>query len=98
MDHATCTRLLRATHFATSLRPLTARLIPLITELGRLIVTSRRADVTPQAGHRFENRLQELLRELGRVILGEAKRQGEKGSGADLDAPGPGRKGVRSRS
>ena len=69
MDHATCSRLLLATHFATSLRPLTARLIPLITELGRLIVTFRRADVTPQAGHRFETRLQELLRELGRVIL-----------------------------
>jgi hypothetical protein len=44
-------------------------LIPLITELGRLIVTFRRADVTPQAGHRFETRSQELLRELGRVIL-----------------------------
>ena len=69
MDHATCSRLLLATHFATSLLPLTARLIPLITELGRLIVTFRRADVTPQAGHRFETRLQELLRELGRVIL-----------------------------
>jgi hypothetical protein len=69
MDHATCCRLLLATHFATSLRPLTARLIPLIAELGRLIVTSRRADVTPQAGHRFETRLQELIRELGRVIL-----------------------------
>jgi len=69
MDHATCSRLLLATHFATSLRPLTARLIPLITELGRLIVTSRRADITPQAGRRFETRLQELLRELGRVIL-----------------------------
>jgi hypothetical protein len=69
MDHATGSRLLLATHFATSLRPLTARLIPVITELGRLIVTFRRADVTPQAGHRFETRLQELLRELGRIIL-----------------------------
>ncbi len=69
MDHATCSRLLMATHFATSLRPLTTRLIPLITELGRLIVHFRRADLTPRAGHRFETRLQELLRELGRVIL-----------------------------
>jgi len=69
MDHATCSRLLLATHFATSLRPLTARLIPVITELGRLIVTFRRADPTPQAGHRFETRLQELLRELGRIIV-----------------------------
>lgn len=69
MDHATCSRLLMATHFATSLRALTARLIPLITELGHLIVSFRRADITPEAGHRFETRLQELLRELGRIIL-----------------------------
>jgi hypothetical protein len=37
MDHATCSRLLLATHIATSLLPLNARLIPVITELGRLI-------------------------------------------------------------
>jgi hypothetical protein len=69
MDHATCSRLLSATHFATSLLPLTARLLPVITELGRLIVSFRRAGLTPQAGHRFETRLQGLLRELGRIIL-----------------------------
>jgi hypothetical protein len=69
MDHATCSRLLTATHFATSLLPLTARLLPVITELGRLIVHSRRADPTPGACHRFETRLQELLRELGRIIV-----------------------------
>jgi hypothetical protein len=69
MDHATCSRLLLATYFTTSLCPLTARLIPVITELGRLIVTFRRADVTPQASHRFETRLQELLRELGRIVV-----------------------------
>jgi hypothetical protein len=69
MDHATCSRLLTATHFATSLLPLTARLLPVITELGRLIVRFRRADPTPRDGHRFETRLQELLRELGRIIV-----------------------------
>jgi hypothetical protein len=69
MDHATCSRLLAATHFATSLLPLTARLLPVITDLGRLIVQFRRADTTPQASHRFETRLQELLRELGRIIV-----------------------------
>ncbi len=69
MDHATCSRLLMATHFATSLLPLTARLVPVITEIGLLIVPFRRADTTPQAGHRFEARMQELLRELGRVIV-----------------------------
>jgi hypothetical protein len=69
MDHATCSRLLAATHFATSLLPLTARLLPVITELGRFIARFRRADATPQACHRFETRLQELLRELGRIIV-----------------------------
>ena len=62
-------RPLRATHFATSLFPLTVRLIPVITEIGRLIVPFRRADVTPQASHRFETRLQDQLRELGRIIV-----------------------------
>jgi hypothetical protein len=69
MDHATGSRLLLATHFATSLLPLTARLVPVITELGRLVVSFRRADPTPRDCHRFETRLQELLRELGRIIL-----------------------------
>jgi hypothetical protein len=69
MDHATCSRTLLATHFVTSLLPLTTRLIPVITELGRLIVGFRRAESTPRACHRFETRLQELLRELGRIIV-----------------------------
>jgi hypothetical protein len=69
MDHATCSRTLLATHFATSLLPLSARLLPLITELGRLIVAFRRADPAPRTCHRFETRLQELLRELGRIIV-----------------------------
>jgi hypothetical protein len=69
MDHATAAARLTATHFATSLLPLAARLVPLITEIGRLIVRFRRADLTPQAGHRFETRLQELLRETGRIIV-----------------------------
>ncbi len=69
MDHATCSRLLTATHFATSLLPLTARLLPVIAELGRLIVSSRRADPAPRDGHRFETRLQESLRELGRIVV-----------------------------
>jgi hypothetical protein len=69
MDHATCSRLLTATHFATSLLPLTVRLLPVITELGRLIVSFRRAAPTPQACYRFEARSQERLRELGRIIV-----------------------------
>src|SRR5262245_20415200 len=69
MDHATCSRLLTATPFATSLLPLTARLLPVTPGLGRLIVPFRRTAPTPRACHGFETRLQELLRELGRIIL-----------------------------
>ena len=69
MDHATCFRLLSATHFATSLLPLTVRLIPVLTAIGRLIVGFRRAELTPQVGHQFETQLLAQLRELGRIIV-----------------------------
>lgn len=69
MNHATCAALLSATHFATSLVPLTARLIPVIAEVGRLIVRFRRAESTPQLCHQFETQLCERLRELGRLII-----------------------------
>src|SRR5205814_855747 len=69
MDHAACVHLLLATPFATSLLALTVRLVPVITQIGRLIVRFRRADLTPQACHQFETQLQELLRELGRIIV-----------------------------
>ena len=69
MDHATCAAALLATHFATSLLPLTGRLIPVITEVGRLIVRFRRADLTPQACHHFETQLQVQLRKLGLIIV-----------------------------
>ena len=69
MDYATCSRLLLATHFATSLFPLTVRLVPVISEIGRLIVRFRRTGPTPQASYQFETRFQELLRELGRIIV-----------------------------
>jgi hypothetical protein len=69
MDHATCAALLVATHFATSLFPLTIRLVPVVTEISRLIVRFRRAKQTPQACHYFENQLHDQLRELGRIIV-----------------------------
>ena len=69
MDHATAAAALLATHFATSLFPLTVRLIPVITQIGRLIVRFRRADVTPQTCHQFETRLHVQVRELGRIIV-----------------------------
>jgi hypothetical protein len=69
MDHATSTALLFATHFATSLFPLTVRLIPVITQIGRLIVRFRKSELTPQACHQFETQLHDQLRELGRLIV-----------------------------
>jgi hypothetical protein len=69
MDYATSSALLLATHFATSLFPLTVRLIPVITEIGRLIVRFRKSALTPQACHQFETQLHVQLRELGRLIL-----------------------------
>ena len=69
MDHATSCRLLLATHFATSLLPLTARLVPVITEIGRLIVC-----VPPGRSHApglpsLRDPLAGSLRELGRIIV-----------------------------
>ena len=69
MDHATAAAALLATHFATSLFPLTVRLIPVIAQIGCLIVQFRRAEVTPQACHTFETRLHDQLRELGRILI-----------------------------
>jgi len=69
MDHATATKALLATHFATSLFPLTVRLIPVVAQIGSLIVRFRRDDVTPEAGYRFEAQLKAQIRELGRIIL-----------------------------
>jgi hypothetical protein len=69
MDYATCAALLTATHFATSLLPLTVRLIPVITEVGRMVVRFRGAEPTPQACHQFETQFQDRLRELGRLIV-----------------------------
>jgi hypothetical protein len=69
MDYATCGALLLATHFATSWFPLTARLVPVIAQVGRLIVRFRRDELSPQACHQFEVQLHEQLRELGRIIV-----------------------------
>jgi hypothetical protein len=69
VDYATCTALLSATHFATSLVPLTFRLVPVITEVGRLIVRFRKAEPTPSGCHQFETQLHDQLRELGRIIV-----------------------------
>jgi hypothetical protein len=69
MDHATVTAALLATPFAASLLPLSLRLLPVITQIARLIVAFRAAELTPAACHHFETQLQAALRELGRIIL-----------------------------
>ena len=45
------------------------KLVPTIAEIGRLLVQFRRAGPTPLGCHQFETRLQELLREIGRIIV-----------------------------
>ena len=41
----------------------------MLTEIGRLIVGFRRAELTPQVCHQFETQLHAQLRELGRIIV-----------------------------
>jgi hypothetical protein len=70
MADATWYTALLATPFASSLIPLTLRLIPLITEIAREVQRFRTAELTPQATYHFENRLDHLLRQVGREIVG----------------------------
>jgi hypothetical protein len=44
-------------------------LIPVLVQVGRLLVRFRRAPVTPQATYQFETQLHAHVRELGRIIL-----------------------------
>jgi hypothetical protein len=60
---------LGATPFASSLVPLTIRLIPLIPRIAHLILQFRATEPTPQSTHEFENNLDQLLRALGREIV-----------------------------
>jgi hypothetical protein len=69
MDHATVASALLATPFAASLFPLTLRLLPVIAEIGQLIVTFHAIGPTPASCHHFEVQLQHALRELGRIIV-----------------------------
>ena len=69
MDHATVATALLATPFAASLLPLTLRLLPVIAVIGQLVVTFHNTEPTPASCHDFEVRLQDSLRELGRVIV-----------------------------
>jgi hypothetical protein len=69
MTLSTICPLLLATPFAASLLELTIELLPLIAKVGLRIVAFRQGTITPAASHAFERDLQELLREMGRVIV-----------------------------
>jgi hypothetical protein len=69
MADATWYAPLLATPFASSLIPLTLRLIPLIAAIAREIQRFRTLEPTPQSTYQFENRLDHLLREMGREII-----------------------------
>jgi hypothetical protein len=69
MTLATICPLLLATPFVTSLVELTSALLPWITRLGQRIVRFRHGSITPVTAHAFEQDLQEMLREIGRIIL-----------------------------
>src|SRR5208283_3057806 len=69
MTLSTICPLLLATPFAASLFELTIELLPLIAKVGLRTVAFRQGTITPAASHAFERDLQELLREIGRVIV-----------------------------
>jgi len=69
MDHATLVTALLATPFAASLLPLTLRLLPVIGQIGTLIVQFRQADPTPRSCYDFENQLNQQLCQLGRILV-----------------------------
>src|SRR5512135_1206373 len=69
MADATWYAPLLATPFASSWIPLTLRLIPLIAAIAREIQRFRTLEPTPQSTYQFENRLDHLLREMGREII-----------------------------
>jgi len=69
MSLSTICPLLLATPFAASLLDLTLELLPLIARLGQCIVRFRLRPITPVTAHAFEKDLQEVLREMGRIIF-----------------------------
>jgi len=71
MSRSTISPELLASPFAAShsLSGLTIELLPLLVQLGGLIVPFMKGLITPAAGHAFETALDRLLREAGRVIV-----------------------------
>ena len=68
MTLSTLSALLLATPFAKELVELAVRLVPLIAQIGALVVRYRGQPVTPAVTHRFETDLADLLRQVGREI------------------------------
>jgi hypothetical protein len=69
MSLSTICRLVLATPFVASLLELTATLLPLVARLGQRIVSFQQGPITPVRAHAFETELQEILCEIGRVIV-----------------------------
>src|SRR5215471_7199797 len=69
MNLSTICPLLLASPFVASLLELTIELLPWMVRLGQRIVTFRQGPITPVTSHAFERDLQDLLREMGRVIV-----------------------------
>jgi hypothetical protein len=70
MSICTLSVLLLATPFATELLDLSWRLLPLVRQVGELIERFRAAEPTPHGALQFEQALQDLLRQVGREIVG----------------------------
>jgi len=69
MTLCTLSALLLASPFAADLLGLTARLVPLLSEAGRLIRQFRAAGPSPEGTARFEQELQRLAREVCREVV-----------------------------
>jgi len=69
MNLSTIGPVLLASPFVASLLELTIELLPWVVRLGQRIVTFRQGPITPVTSHAFERDLQDLLREMGRVIV-----------------------------
>ena len=69
MNLSTICLVLSASPFVASLLELTIELLPWIVRLGQRIVTFRQGPITPVTSQAFERDLQDLLREMGRVIV-----------------------------
>jgi hypothetical protein len=69
MTLSTICSLLLTSPFVASLLDLTIELLPWIVRLGQRIVTFRQGPITPVTSHAFERDVQDVLREMGRVIV-----------------------------